>query len=305
MPLVDQWHIPLVCTDPWVYTCAQLFYPPAEIILATAKSFQDILSGYETFVSVEPCRLHHHALQFGEFLYRGKGETIAGFHGNPQKFRHEYWIERYVHENHLLVYGDYLIDYLKEKGVWDRLTHPIFLGNIRKKYYEKNKIFFDRIAEPHLFSSGKQKTILWAPTWSYPQWPNAPHFLENIPEMFQILVKLHPFMYRLYPEKVAEWKERYTTSNQILFMEEIPLIYPFIEQADFYIGDYSSVAYDFLSNNNPLFLLGDDQPPWATKIARGTNLFSALMEEDKLSEIRKKTYSYVWSVNERYWNTAG
>ncbi len=300
MPLVHFWNVPLVCTDPWVAACAHLFYPPAEIIVADPYTFQNILSLFETFITVEPCRLHPHALQFGDLLYRGGGKTVAGFHGNPCKFRNEYWIERYVDEDCLLIYGEYLLDYLREKGALHRVKKIVQIGNLRRWYYEKHRPFFDRVAEPHLFPDNGRKTILWAPTWVYPRCPTTLQWLDQIPDPYQIIVKLHPFMYHLYPEQIALWKEQYKNLENILILDEIPLIYPLIERADFYLGDYSSVAYDFLYRDRPLFLAGDLQVPWATSIKEKSDLFAALDAEDTLSEMRKKTYTYVYGSSD--WN---
>lgn len=294
MPLVDHWQIPLVCTDGWVFNAAKHFYPPAEIILANEDNFQKILSGFKTFISVEPCRLHQNALQFGQFLYQGPNETIAGFHGNPKKFRNEYWIERYVHEDYILVYGQYLIDYLKEKGLLKRHNAQVVIGNLRRSYYLKNQSFFDTIALPHHFSNKKRKTVFWAPTWSYPDWSNYSSLLKKIPDHFQLMLKLHPFMHRLYPENVEQLQNKWAESEQIRILDEIPLIYPFIEYSDYYIGDDSSVAFDFLSMNRPIFLYADREEPWATTVDPKSDLFFKLDQRDPLSEKRKEAYTYVY-----------
>jgi hypothetical protein len=299
MPLVHRWNIPLVCTDPWVFACAQLFYPPAEMILAELGNFQKILSQFKTFVTVEPCRLHPQALQFGEFLYQGPGETIAALHGNPYKFRSDYWIERYAHEDCLLIYGQHLIDYLGEKGVFDRLKKKVFMGNIRKRYYEEHRAFFDRVAQPYLFPENGGRTIFWAPTWHYPHVPDELFPLKHIPDPFQILFKPHPFMFHLHPEKIAVWREEMRASKKILFLEEIPLIYPLIQKAQFYLGDYSSVAYDFLSLDRPLFLIGNATVDWAVTLTDPNGIFAASSQEDTLSEMRQKVYRYVYDAINR------
>lgn len=295
-PLCAQWNIPLVCTDAWVATCAQTFYPNLSLICADQEMFEPILSRYSTFVTVEPCRLHAGALQFGHFLYRGTGKTVAGFHGNPAKFRSDYWIERYADEDLVLVYGDHLKDYLKEKGVWPRLKEVAHIGNIRKTYYEAHKSFFDAAVKPYLFPKNKRTTILWAPTWSYPHPPqHLEEVLGSVPDDFQIMVKLHPFVYRLHPETVAHLKEQYQGHDQVMILDEIPLVYPFLAAADSYLGDLSSVAYDFLAMNRPLFMLGNHDYSWATSVKDPKDLFDALRAPDTLREKREQTYRYVFS----------
>lgn len=297
MPLCHLWNIPLLCTDAWVATCAQTFYPPTQLIMADHESFQQQLSAFRTFVTVEPCRLHPEALQFGSYLYRGEGKTVAGFHGNPSKFREEYWIERYVDEDTVLVYGQYLIDYFQKKGVWQRLKQTVRIGNVRKTFYEAHKPFFDAAIKPYLFPVSDKETVLWAPTWSYPDPPSGYEaILDNVPSDLQLFVKWHPFMHRLYPQEVASLQEHYAAAENIRFLDEVPLIYPLIEKADYYIGDSSSVAFDFLSLDRPVFVCGKQTYSWATHVPDKRHLFAAMRQKDTLSEMRQKAYRYVFGT---------
>jgi hypothetical protein len=296
IPMCHFWDIPVLCTDAWVFTCAQTFYPPTQILFAGQSDFQQILSNYQTFLTVEPCRLHPKAFKFGEFLYQGEGCTIAGFHGNPAKFRDAYWIERYADEDLILLYGQYLVDYFKEKGAWSRLKKTALLGNLRKTFYEKHKFFFDRVAQPYLFPKNHKRTLLWAPTWSYPEWQDPfSALIEKLPADFQLMLKFHPFTHRLFPEKVNALIEKYRDREGVLILEEIPLVYPLLDQADIYLGDMSSMAYDFLSYDRPLFLMGGNSYPWATTVDP-QSAFKAFGQKDLLSEERQKIYRYVYGT---------
>ena len=44
--------------------------------------------------------------------------------------------------------------------------------------------------------------------------------------------------------------------SHIHFVDGFPLIYPLLKQVDYYLGDYSSIGYDFLYFDRPLFFLG-------------------------------------------------
>lgn len=291
MPICHLMEVPIHCADEWVATCALQFYPKIEVV-------NDDLSTYQTFYVVEPCRLHEKSIQFEQFFHTGEFKTVAGFHGNPDKFREIFWIERYVDEDVILIYGQHLIDYLKEKGVWDRLKKTVRIGNLRYAFYKQHQDFFDSVASPHLFPDKQRKTLLWAPTWSYGHTADAspffeiyPMVLDTIPEAYQMFVKLHPYMFRLFPEKVAELKQEYEHVN---FIGEIPLIYPFLNQVDIYLGDYSSVAYDFLSFNRPIFFLGGKQAEWGIKVEDPTRLFQEVEQPDRLADARQKIYEYVF-----------
>lgn len=308
MPLCDLLQIPLVCTDPWVYSAAECFYPKTELYLAQkATDFQEILAHYRTFYTVEPCRLHPKAFQFGTFLYKGEGVSVAGLHGNTDKFRNTYWVERYADEDILLVYGRQMIDYFQEKGVWGRIKNKVMLGNLRLTYYRKHQDFFNKAAQAHLFKEKKRKTVLWMPTWSFfrseddsPFFDVADEVLEKVPEAFQLLIKLHPYTYRLFPEKVAALKKNIAGRAEILLLDEIPLIYPFLNQADIYLGDYSSVGYDFLAMNRPLFFLGKGHGLLAqsgTVVENAPSLYSHFGMEDHLASSRQKLYEYAFEKN--------
>lgn len=292
-PLSHRFNIPLHCTDPWVMTCAKQFYPNLEIVTGD-------LSTYSTFYIVEPCRIHRHLIKFEQTLIRGNVKTIAGFHGNPDKFRSSFWIERYADEDVILIYGQHLIDYLKEKRVWSRLKETINIGNLRYSYYKEHQTFFDSVARPH-FSFEKKKPILfWAPTWSYtsgcddsPFFTLYPLIFAALPEEYQMVVKLHPFMFHLHPQKVAHIIESFP---HIHFIGEIPLIYPFLNQVDIFVGDYSSVTYDFLAFDRPLFFLGERTHPWGLKVLDPKRLFHEIEKPDTLSDARQAAYAYVYGA---------
>lgn len=308
VPLCHLLNSPLYCPDQWVAQLAEIFYPDL-VILRDAK-----LNAYQTFFYVEPSRMAHGSFHFDQKVYRGKARSICGLHGNSDKNCDTFWIERMVDEDIVLAYGDYMLDIFREKGIYDRLSSVIITGNYRRIFYEKHHAFFDAMAKPHLFPSSCRKTILYAPTWSYKgrhaKW-NSSFFtvcsfvLDNLPDDFQIFVKLHPFYFYLYPSEVAEIKKTYEEKENIRFLDEIPLIYPFLEQTDIYLGDYSSIGYDFLFYNRPLFFLSQKEEAFLWRCGRRISfseypkLYSIIRADDQkeLKEVRKAVYNYVFGTS--------
>ncbi len=293
IPLCRMLDMPLVCTDSWVYAAAQIFYPETELIFAP-DNLEEVLEQYETLYSLEPSRLHPKAFQFGSMLYRGEKRSVCGLHGNSDKNRGAFWAERYAHEDVVLVYGNYMLDFFKEKGV--KLKEVAVTGNYRYDFYQKHKAFFDgKVPE---FDS-KKKRVLYAPTWSYPaaKGPNDSPFFEQLPEIlngvpddYQLIVKLHPFMFRLFPEKIEELKD-----GRAIFLDETPLIYPLLDQIDIYLGDYSSVGYDFLAMDRPLFFLTDGPiVQTGQRVEDITRLYSEMDRPLNRSGQRKQMYDYVF-----------
>lgn len=268
VPLCHLLEIPYLCTDPWVQTTIELFYPPLNVQIAQPEdhSLQKELEPYDYFLYQYLYRLPHGAFLFADnYFFRGDRRSICCLHGNSDKKRTLYWIERYADEDIVLFYGQYFLDYAAEKNV--TLKHPILTGNYRRAYAKQHAVHFQKKIAPFLFQRTDRKTVLYAPTWTYPSMRSdwridySSFFevhqavLDTIPDDYQVLVKLHPYLVYLYPDEVAQVKEQYSESEQILFIDEVPLIYPLLQHVDIYLGDYSSVGYDFLAFDRPLFFM--------------------------------------------------
>ncbi|MCP5469749.1 MAG: CDP-glycerol glycerophosphotransferase family protein [Chlamydiales bacterium] len=287
IPLCDLLDMPLYAPDVWEWT---MLYPHVQ------KAEE--LESYDTFFYVEPSRLHERCFQFGNHFFDQKRRSVCGLHGNSNKCRDAFWAERFLEEDSVLLYGPYMQQFFEEKGVYSRLKNPIFCGNYRLCYYEKYKEHF------HMKLPGEGKKILYAPTWSFDgATDNSPFFtcyrrlLDHVPSGFTVLVKLHPYMYRLHPQEVQRLIEKYVDNPRVYFLEETPLVYPILDQIDIYIGDYSSVGYDFLSFDRPLFFWSENVDPHLLecghKIQEG-EIFSQLEKEGK-SEKRQELYHHCFA----------
>lgn len=266
-------EIPLLCTDRAIGETVDIFYPQMSIFIEEAVDFslERVLKDYDTFFYVDHHRLPQGAFKFFEYFYRGNARSVCGLHGNSDKKRNLFWAERYADEDVVLLYGEHMVDFLKEKGVWDRFHRAVLTGNFRKEFYHQNKSFFDRRITPFLFPKNNKKTLLYCPTWTssnrrsdwrvdYTSFFDVyPFILDVIPDDYQVIVKLHPQLVLFFPTEIEEIKERYSDSEKILFLPEMPLIYPLLSSVDVYLGDYSSVGYDFLSFNRPMFFINDQQ----------------------------------------------
>lgn len=310
VPLCHLMNIPLYCTDRWVAELADIFYPPLEQIKTPN------LKDYSTFFYVQPARTAHGSFYFDTLLYQGKARSVCGLHGNSEKNLDTFWVERLTDEDLVLLYGEFLIQSLKEKGVFSRMPSCVVTGNYRQTFYEKHREFFDQICQSHLFST-KKITVLYAPTWTYPdrreRWNSSffdvyPYVLDHIPDEFQVLVKLHPFYFYLYPREVEELKERYSANAAIHFLDEIPLVYPFLDKVDIYLGDYSSVGYDFLFYNRPLFFINSEKKTALSQCGKVLSiselpyLYQILRKEtqEDLSSIRKAFYHHAFAPSKPF-----
>ncbi|NGX54109.1 MAG: hypothetical protein K1000chlam4_00832 [Chlamydiae bacterium] len=282
VPLCQIMGIPLLCTDPWVFEAIGLYYPPMELILDEAPDFclDQSLKEYNTLFYVTFSRQPHGSFQFLEYHSNKKLRSVYSLHGNSDKKRNIFWAERFADEDIVLLYGDHMIDFIKEKGVLDRIPHRIVTGNYRLEFYRQNKPFFDQFS---FFPKDDRKTILYAPTWSsdnlrsawkcdYSSFFEAHHALfSSIPEDYRLIVKLHPHLIYESADEIEKVKARYSDSDQLFFLGDIPPIFPILEHVDIYLGDYSSIGYDFLAFNRPLFFLNmSERDPESDK---GVHLF--------------------------------
>ena len=110
VPLCQIMEIPLLCTTPWIHELIQLHYPSMPLILdeGVDYSLDHVLEGYEVLFYVDHCRKHDGSFQCGEHFYKGKLRSVCGLHGNSDKKRNLYWIERFVDEDISLVYGQHM-----------------------------------------------------------------------------------------------------------------------------------------------------------------------------------------------------
>ncbi len=173
-----------------------------------------------------------------------------------------YYLRKSAFEDILLVYGQHFLDQLQKEGVSDHLNQYVRIGNIRAAYYEKHKEMYAEMIDKEILShfDAKQPIILYAPTWvdiekSSTFFEAGEEIFEKLPRDFNMIVKLHP---RLEQDDTVGYYQllgKYEGKKNILFIKEMPAIYPLLACSDIYLGDTSAVGYDFLYFNKPMYFL--------------------------------------------------
>lgn len=297
VPLCHLMEIPLLVTEPLIQQLIEVFYPQQEVILAQPKDYalDPYVEGYDLLVYVDFYRQGHGSFRFHEYTCKKRARSIMSLHGNPDKYWEHFWLERLLDEDVVLIYGPQLLELLKKKGI-DKKS--VQCGNYRFEYYKEHAAFFDSKV-PFI----KQKeTVLYAPTWAdsnlntenSSQYSNVlsvyESVFEKLSENYQLIVKLHPLMYQTMGEEIYKMKDAYP---HVFFLENYPLIYPLLKQIDIYIGDYSSIGYDFLAFDRPLYFL-------ETEGSTALHRFGQKISRADLSNLkpknfdRKKLYSHVF-----------
>jgi CDP-glycerol glycerophosphotransferase (TagB/SpsB family) len=287
VPLAQLMQIPLLVTDPWMKEVIEFYYPPMELNLAEPENYNldPFLEGYETFFYVDFFRKGSGAFQFKEYYTSRRARSVMSLHGNPDKYWEIYWIEQLESEDIVLAYGPQLVEMLAHRGVKKR---PLISGNYRLEFYKAHASFFDQ----KIPFKKEKKTVLYAPTWTSLSRKtehriNYSPFLdvyrsvfEHLSEKYQLIVKLHPHMINLLPDQVDQMREEYP---HIYFLNDFPLIYPLLKEIDLYLGDYSSIGYDFLFFERPLFFL-------ETELESPLQNYGQRVQREDLPYLEEKTF---------------
>lgn len=194
-----------------------------------------------------------------------------------------FYLQKCAMEDITLLYGQNMIDQLKHHGVFKDLNQYVISGNYRYTYFKQHRNFYDAIIEKEVFGQfdKKQTTILYAPTWldleeSTTFFDAYEHILGSLPDDFNLIVKLHPRLELDDTPMFYRIMGKYEKRKNILFLKDYPLVYPLLARSDIYLGDMSSIGYDFLPFNKPMFFLNKQQRD--PKVDRGLFLFRCGIE---------------------------
>lgn len=265
-PLCDFLQIPLIVTEEEIASAAQRFYPHLNVISSNYLTVADFLvNGYEVIFYSIPRILFDEVFFFAQKLAQKKVHTIWCPHGNSDKGNNIPYMEALNREEIALVYGKQMIDFFQRKQVFDQLKKHIIIGNYRLLYYRQNKTFFDNLVEREIFRRlpPAEKTLLYAPTWKDSEQSSSffnavPSLIAHLPSKWNLIVKLHPNLIAQEEHQIEMLIQKHQGKDNLLFLTDFPPVYPLLNRIDVYIGDMSSIGYDFLAFDRPLFFLNQN-----------------------------------------------
>ncbi len=240
-PLCSLLEILLLVTDERIEGLARLFYPDLEVALLLPDQ---IISSFDTLYTCTPRLLFEETFFIPQKLLGKTVKTLWVPHGNSDKGHAAPLMEALKDEVHALVYGPKMVDFLKEKNV--HIPTEI-IGNYRRRYWEKNRPFYASFM-PKL----PGKIILYAPTWNDAEKSSSyfdllPHLRYN-PD-FSVILRPHPNL--PLPENPLP--------PNVHLITHFPPVYPWLDLCDIYLGDASSIGYDFLTFRRPMFFLNQNR----------------------------------------------
>ncbi|MBA3958089.1 MAG: CDP-glycerol glycerophosphotransferase family protein [Parachlamydiaceae bacterium] len=304
--------IPLLFIDEEDFILAKKYYPELKAEWAAYEELtpEYLIARYDVLYMSDLWDRHtfHEKYAPLEKQYKKQLRHVHCPHGFSDK---AFYLRKCANEDITLIYGQNMCDMLKKEGVFEQLNQYVITGNYRYTYFKKHRSFFDKIVKDEILSKfeKQQPLILYAPTWldleeSTTFFDAASFLLDNLPDHYNMLVKLHP---RLELDDVALYYQilgKYELKKNILFLKDFPLVFPILAYTDIYIGDTSSVGYDFLAFNKPMFFL-NKQPQNPTLFQCGTvitpadyhNLYKIIasqLPQNQLSPIRSQLYEYTF-----------
>jgi hypothetical protein len=326
-PFCSLLKIPLIVTEDDFAKISKKFYPKTEIIINTnypliykflAKNFDIIFS----------CQLHLLELTVQLMLgtFSDKTTTIWISHGLSDKAFENDLFQALKREKFFLVYGEKMWDAFKIQKIIKKNSNKFILGNFRYHYYLKNKNFYKNLLLKEIKNlNPSNKTILFAPTWNSVTSPKEllkifKILIKNLPKNYNLIIKPHPNTYTQLGVNLERIKWENENIKNILFIKRFPPIYPLIDFCDIYLGDTSSIGYDFLTFNKPMFFLNHNEKnskklPFLSLFKCGheitsnqyQNIYSIIeknieSDEEKFSKVRKKVYDYSFSKTPNFEN---
>lgn len=285
--------IPLWVTEEKTFISAKTYYPQLNVMLKDhlelsleylAQNCDAILeSGHYWAAELIP---------LFELFFGKKMRIVYCPHGNSDK---GHSLKTPVAKDISLVYGQHMIDLLKKTDSLEKLSSYVVTGNYRYPFYLKHQKFYDAF-----IPKSANKTIFYAPTWHDGENPTS--FFESCTKLieetspgFNLLIKLHPFLEEHYPAETHSLIQKHKTTT---FITDFPPIYPLLNYSDAYLGDFSSIGYDFLTFDKPMFFFHKSPlSNCGVVIPNNVHYGDFILKhwsQKHLSEARKRRYAYTF-----------
>jgi teichoic acid glycerol-phosphate primase len=256
-------QIPLIVTEEEISSLAKKYYPGLNVLYHHYSDVSEhIVANYELIFSTLPKILIEEIFFFSQRLLNKRIHSIWCPHGNSDKGYRAPFMEGLQKEEIALAYGQKMLHFMQLKTVFDQLKALIFTGNFRYTFYKKERDFYQNSLLRELNLPETKKTLLYAPTWQDSEQNSSffsatPLLIELLPEDYSLIIKPHPHLYEI--PRTESWMLKYEDHPRVRFLKSFPPVYPLLDKCDIYIGDMSSIGYDFLTFNKPMFFLNESE----------------------------------------------
>lgn len=245
-PLGALLELPLYVDSEEMLRLARLYYP--ELQTRYLKDVGHLAQRYDCLVS--SATFPHELKWVFESCYGKRMKFVYCPHGFSDK---KVPLAHYSLHDLVFLYGALHRELLEELGLWTQMRAAAMMGNVRLAYYLQHVTRW----EEALPKRGSRPLLLYAPTWRDPEqgtsaFDQGAQLLREIPDHWDVWVKLHPLLEeRDLAATVAleRWK------GKAHFLPHGMPIYPLLARCDAFVGDASSINYDLLAFQKPMFFL--------------------------------------------------
>ncbi|MCP5504061.1 MAG: CDP-glycerol glycerophosphotransferase family protein [Chlamydiales bacterium] len=262
-PLSQMLNIPMIVNDEDIESLVQKYYPQVKVIYKNSLDLGFyITQNFEIVYTCLPNPMFREIVFAAELTSEKTLFNVWCPHGNSDKGHKGRYMESLSEERFALVYGQKMIDFLIEKGSFQQLEGVIKTGNYRLKYYNENKSFYQKQLKDFI-SFNNNKTILYAPTWKDDEDSSSfmgaiKQIMKTLPDHLNLLIKPHPNLFSS-PELFELFLYQFPKKDNVAILPDFPPVYPVLDLVDIYLGDMSSVGYDFLFFKKPMFFLNTNK----------------------------------------------
>ncbi|HCJ83752.1 MAG TPA: hypothetical protein DHV52_05450, partial [Parachlamydiales bacterium] len=139
-PLCELLSIPLIVTEIDLLESAKKYYPFIETVYWGYPELGDqVLSRFDLLFCSLTRSFVDSIFSFAQHVHQKRVATVWCPHGNSDKGQRTYFMEGLNEERAALVYGQKIIDFLIQKGVYSQLQAALPIGNFRHAHYLKHK----------------------------------------------------------------------------------------------------------------------------------------------------------------------
>lgn len=303
-PMAELMQMPLITTEKRNYELACRYYPQIETQHMPDLEFKLSLIA-EQFDALFECKYWAlHLKSLFRQLYNKEMRLVFCPHGQSDKGFKAPLLAPYALQDIVLIYGELLIQMLKDLAIWPSISNHAMTGNYRLLFYQKYQSFYDALIEKEVPLNKKKRTLLYAPTWRDADIATSffnygSQVISQLPSDWNLILKLHPFLEQRDPAYFYSITALRDKKPNVFLLEEFPLIYPLLSLADVYLGDFSSVGYDFLFFQRPLYFFPTNHPgklhSCGQIIDPGKNIYSQLEASNPYKNEQKSLYQLAFA----------
>ncbi len=245
---------------------ASQFYPALDLrVLDRLEAAHLLVNEYPVFLTCLSRPNIEQLFFFAQTVAQKRIISIWCPHGQSDKGHLSGFMKTLQDERAMLLYGPKMVEQLRDYDILEKVQGYATTGNYRYEDYLAHKTFYDQKAQEALKSLKKaSRTYLYAPTWNDSEesssFLSAYHLLiEHLPKDTNLIIKPHPNLIFQEEQLFEKIRHELLGNPHILLLDNFPLVFPLLARCDVYIGDASSIGYDFLMFDKPMVFLNENK----------------------------------------------